>query len=267
MRSGKGYIKKAKFGIQFLKYIKLKTKKSMKKLMLIAVFAGVASFASAQKPGSGNITAEIGLTSLLGTPSNPGQISGIAQPMFKARYFMSESMAIRAGLGFGNSSAKSSQQTPAGVTPVITAETTTKTTGLGLAAGIEKHLAGTSKLSPYIGAEIGFGLGSTNVEITNSNNGGGAPTASGDAFKTSGGSTTQLAVSAMLGADYYITEKVFIGAEMGITLFRSTSIGDQDVESTSAGTTNKITVLGTSSTNLGLAPNVLGQVRVGIILF
>lgn len=229
-------------------------------------FAVIGLAAFAQKPTSGNLTTEIGFTSLLGAPANPATLN-IPQAMFRVRYFFADNMAARVHFGFGTGSTTTSQQTAPGVTPVVTAENKTTTTGFGIALGIEYHLAGTDKLSPYLGAELGFGSGSGKTEISNSNLASGAPTLAGDSYKTSGGGTTNLAFNAMIGADYYVTEKVYIGAELGIGLFRSTKTAEATTESQTGGVTTKFTTLEGKGSGFGLTPNAIGQVRVGIILF
>jgi hypothetical protein len=238
----------------------------MKKIILSMSFVAIGLAAFAQKPTGGNITTEIGFTSLLGAPSNPATLN-IPQGMLRARYFLNEGMAVRVHLGFGSASTTTTQQTPAGVTPVISAENKTTTTGFGIALGIEKHLAGTDKLSPYLGGEIGFGSGSTKVEISNSNTPTGAPSAVGDKYSQSGGALTTIALNAFIGADYYVTEKVYFGAELGIGLFKMNKTGETDVESTTAGTTVKVTSPEAKGNSWGITPNVIGQVRLGIILF
>ncbi len=238
----------------------------MKKMILSLAFVAMGVAAFAQKPSAGNITTEMGFTSLLGTPSNP-QTLNIAQPMLRVRYFLSPGMALRGHVGFGSSSNTTTIETAPGVTPVVSAETKVSTTGFGIALGIEKHLAGTTNLSPYLGAELGYGMGSSSRETSNSNNAAGTPTTAGDSYKTSGGSTSTIAVNAFLGGDYYLTEKVYFGVELGIGLFTMNSTGDADTESTTAGVTTKVTTKGSSGNSFGLMPQAIGQVRLGIILF
>lgn len=219
--------------------------------MLVVAFAGVASFAFAQKPSSGSITTEIGLSSVLGTPVTAGNPAGVPQGVLRGRYFLSEGMALRASFGVGMGSTTT--------TLANTEETVTKTTGFALGAGIEKHLAGTSKLSPYLGAELGFGIASGSTEVTNL--GGTA----GDKQTTTGGGTSNLRLNAMIGADYWIVEKVYIGAELGINLFGSSTVADTEVETTAGGATNKVTIKGNSGSNFGINPAALGMVRIGLL--
>lgn len=226
----------------------------MKKLMLIAVFAGAATVAFAQKPKSGNITTEIGLTSVIGTPATAANPAGLAQGVLRGRYFMNEGMAIRGSFGLGM-----------GSTTTITTggaadqETVVKGTGFALGLGLEKHLAGTSKLSPYIGAELGLGIASGSTEITNL---GGV---NGDKSTTTGGGTTNLRLNALVGADYWIVERVYIGAELGVGLFGTSSTADAETETVIGGATNKVTTPGNKGSNFGINPNALGLVRIGLM--
>ncbi len=222
--------------------------------MLIAVFAGVATFAFAQKPTSGSITTEIGLTSVIGTPVNSANPAGLAQGVLRGRYFMNEGMAVRASFGLGMGS----------TTTVLTGgaadqETVAKTSGFGLGLGLEKHLAGTTKLSPYIGAELGLGIAGGSVEVSNL---GGV---NGDKSTTSGGGTTNLRLNALIGADYYIVERVYIGAELGIGLFGSSTTADTETETVTGGATVKVTTPGNKGSNFGITPNALGLVRIGLL--
>jgi|694.fasta_scaffold03687_7 hypothetical protein len=226
----------------------------MKKLMLIVAFAGVASFAFAQKPSSGSITTEIGLTSVIGTPSNTANPAGLAQGVLRGRYFMSEKMAVRASFGVGMGS----------TTTILTGgaadqETVVKTSGFALGLGLEKHLAGTTKLSPYVGAEFGFGIAGGSTEVTNL---GGVNT---DKSTTTGGGTTNLRLNALIGADYYIVEGVYIGAELGIGLFGSSTTADTETETVIGGATVKVTAPGSTGSNFGINPNALGLVRIGLL--
>lgn len=222
----------------------------MKKLMLIVAFAGVASFAFAQKPTTGSITTEIGMTSLIGTPATPASPNGIAQGMLRARYFLNEGMALRLGFGLGMGSS---------TTELGTQETVAKTTGFGLGLGIEKHLSGTAKLSPYMGAELSYGIASGTTDISNF---GGV---SGDKQNTTGGGTSKIGLGGLIGADYWIVERVYIGAELGVTLFSSSTVADTETETTLGGVTGKVTTVGSKSSNMGINPAALGQVRIGLL--
>jgi hypothetical protein len=236
----------------------------MKKLILSLAMLAAGAAAFAQKPAAGNITTEIGLSSLFGTPANPTTLN-IPVGMFRFRYFLNEGLAVRANLGFGmGTNTQNIDNAP--TTPLITGEIKTKGTNFGIALGVEKHLEGTEKLSPYIGAEFGFSSQSSTTEATNSANGT-TITGSGDSFKRDGGGITSIAFNAMIGADYYITDRVYFGAELGLGLFRSSSTADSETTSTVGGTATTVKALGSSSSGFGLLPQTIGQIRLGIILF
>ncbi len=100
--------------------------------MLIAVFAGVANFAFTQKPKSGNITTEIGLILVNGTPATAANPAGIAYEVFWGLYFLSEGMTVRGSFGLGMGS----------------------TTTVNPAGGGTTNLC----LNALVGAELGVGL-------------------------------------------------------------------------------------------------------------
>lgn len=222
----------------------------MKKLLLVVAFATVGTIAFAQKPTTGNITVEMGLSSILGTPVSPANPAGVGVGTLRGRYFLSDNMAVRGSFGVG----MGSTTTTAG-----TEETVAKSTGFTLGAGIEKHLSGTSKLSPYLGAEVAFGIASGSTEVTNF---GGV---AGDKQSITGGGTSNLRLNAMLGADYWIVERVYVGAEFGMTLFGTSTVADTETETTVGGATAKVTTTGNSSSNFGIAPAALGMVRIGLM--
>ncbi len=242
----------------------------MKKLILSVAMLAAGAAAYAQKPAAGNITTEIGLTNLLGAPSNPSTLnlndatSGDPVGMLRFRYFLSEGMAVRANLAFGMATANEVIDDD-GLLPVVDkSEATVKGTTFGISLGIEKHLEGTSKLSPYLGAEFGFLSQTGSAEVTNYD---GTNFSKGTSTEITGGGTTTLALNALIGADYYITERVYFGAELGIGLFASSNTADGERKVTNSGTSVTTKVFGSSASGFGLAPNAMGVIRLGIILF
>jgi hypothetical protein len=195
----------------------------MKKTLLTVAAALVGTFAFAQKPTAGSKTAEVVLNFQTGTSAISYNLPG----ELRLRYFMKDDMAVRVRLGLGSSSTTNKVADAAGTT---TAEIKTNSGfGIMLAPGIEKHFAGTSKLSPFVGAQlmIGFSTAAT-TEVTNANKS--VPTAAdvknGDSYKLDGGSNLGFGLGLIMGADYYITDGIFVGGEMGLGLFKMTSNGD-----------------------------------------
>ncbi len=71
--------------------------------------------------------------------------------------------------------------------------------GFSIGYGREKHFNGTRKLSTYLGWEIAAGIGSIK-----------------EGKETLGGVIA--GVKVMTGADYYIVQKLFLGAELGLSV-------------------------------------------------
>ncbi len=195
----------------------------MKKIILTIASATLFIAAYAQKPIAGSKTAEVVLNFQTGTAPISYNLPG----ELRLRYFLSETMAVRARLGLGMSTSTDKVANAAGD---VTAEIK-KSSGFNimLAPGIEKHFAGTSKLSPYVGAQLLFSLGTgSSTEVSNADNA--SPTSgqvnSGDSYKTTGGSNLGIGLGLLLGADYHITQGIFVGGEMGLGLFNMTSAGD-----------------------------------------
>jgi Outer membrane protein beta-barrel domain len=233
-------------------------------LSLAMVAMGVAAFA--QKPAAGDKTAEFNLNFQTGgapVSYGLGSLALPGTPELRLRYFLADDMAARVRFGLGSSSNTASQVATIGGTD-ITAETKTSSGfGIAITPGIEKHFAGSDKLSPYVGAElpIGFGTSGT-VEVSNGDNPAGTPTATGDSYKSETGSRFNLGLGLVLGADYYIADGLYLGVEGGLGLFRLTSTGDGSVNSTTGGVkAPEQKLLGGSSFNLFGATS--GALRLG----
>lgn len=177
----------------------------MKKSILIVAIAALSVFsakahnhkgpgackscpkAESIKPKKGNISTEFVL-SIKG--SNPlFNLDGANEQhpfgALKGRYFLKNDLALRGSLGLNHLNES-------------TATGDRKTTEFSLAAGVEKHFKGTRRLSPYVGAELNFKHIGQSI---------------------SGRSTEDTQVygaSALLGADYYIVPKVYVGLEAGL---------------------------------------------------
>ncbi len=220
----------------------------MKKLMLIAVFAGVASFASAQfKPEAGQKTLEVNFAPLGGAPIS---INGI-----KLRMFNDATTAYRLGLNINYASSK----TRTGTTADGSVELYDKSSALGISLqpGIEKHMAGTNRLSPYMGAVLDIGFQSS----TDVNEFEGATANQVEELTTKGtNGFFRVGANAVAGADYYITNKIYMGVEVGygLQLVNSATI---KTESSVAGAPTVKDQKPGSTFNFG--PNFNGAFRLG----
>lgn len=211
----------------------------MKKTILSLAFVAMGIAAFAQKPVAGDKTAEFNLSFQTGTAPvsyGLGSTALAGTPELRLRYFIADDMAVRVKIGLGSSSTTTKQTATIGGSEV-TAETKANTGfGVALTPGIEKHFAGSSRLSPFVGAElpIGFGSGATN-EVSNGDNAAGTPTGNGDSFKSKAGSQFNIGLRLVMGADYYIADGLYLGLEGGLGIFSLSSTGDATINSTTSG--------------------------------
>ncbi len=226
----------------------------MKKLLFtaslfVSSFGLFAQEAVSYKPAAGDKTLELQFAPLGGAPFSMGGI--------RFRQFMSETTALRATvyLGYTRSSEITQEaDSDAKLEQLKKAESAFE---IGIRPGFEKHLGGTSRLSPYYGAELDLAIrntsevqdvqtGETKVEKGKTRN--------GDGFKRFG-------LNAIFGADYYIAEKVFLGAEMGFGLAFTKDSKTVNVATDGKKTESKMGKGG----DFAFGPNVLAQFRLGIV--
>jgi hypothetical protein len=230
----------------------------MKKLILslAMVAAGVAAYA--QKPAAGDMTLESQFS------LNMGGTNGFTTPEIRYRYFLNEGMAARVRLNITSNSNTNTIDNGA-ATNKETGEITNSNFGFNLGLGLEKHLGGTEKLSPYFGGELMFGFaGGNQTTATGSSNGAGW-TNKDDKYETSGGGTTSFGLAGVFGADYYFTNSIYIGGEMGWG-FGYSSTAEKKDKSTPAGGTAVESTLSNASSNvmLGMMNFSTAAVRFGI---
>ncbi|MCF8254915.1 MAG: hypothetical protein K9H61_12730 [Bacteroidia bacterium] len=232
----------------------------MKKTLLVAAFALAGSFAFAQKPSAGNKTAEVNLNFQTGTSA----ISYNLPAELRLRYFLADNSALRIRFGLASGTDKSSVKSVSGD---VTSDITNKTGfGLTLTPGYEMHFEGTSKLSPYAGAQLGISLGGKmSTEVTNSavSNPTSGDVVKDNSFKTTSGSVFGLNLGLMMGADYYIADGVYVGAEFGLGLFGMTSVGEGETTVKIGG--NSVTNKTTKSSSNNLFGVSTGGVRLGFV--
>jgi hypothetical protein len=237
----------------------------MKKTLLVAAFALAGSIAFAQKPSAGDKTVETSILFQTGTAP-----VSFFTPNLRGRYFLSDDLALRVSFLFeSNKETFNFTEKPDGTGGK--GFTTNKTSSFTFAPGIEKHFEGTSKLSPYIGGVLGLTLDGASSEWDNTLDGGNTFT-NGTKFKVDGATVDyvdgpdpinlvalagpSIGVSLVLGADYYVTDALYIGAEV-LWGWQTSSSKEVTIESTTGAGTNKSVLPKSSQSGFGIATSGL----------
>lgn len=226
----------------------------MKKVLLTA--AAVMTFGlmsaqeentSAYKPVKGTIATEV---SLVGGLNNAD--FALNTGALKFRYFFKDDMALRLGLGLNSNKVEDiDNSTPSNVVTEIRKNSSTM-----INLGIEKHFAGSERLSTYAGADLLIGFNGASYEYTENGYSYEEDASTNNGFNTINASTS-FGLGVFTGADYYITKKVFLGVEAGLN-FMSEKGKDNTITETGS---SSVTISGDKSG--GFSTNVVGGVRIG----
>ncbi|MFO8066179.1 MAG: outer membrane beta-barrel protein [Bacteroidales bacterium] len=214
----------------------------MKKIALILVLmVGISSFSFAEDDknhSAGDISVEVNFVPLSATP--------IQLNFLKGRFFLSDNMAVRLGFMFDISTISDTQHDPDDINNIE--KETDRITDFGLTPGIEIHFPLGNRVSPYVGAELGFSTRSTKYEYsTNFNN--------DNITQTGIGGFTQFGLNMLVGTDVAIYKGLYLGAEFGFG-FSTTSFPDVVTTATTGGVTVTETIVDNSSVfSLGTVVN------------
>jgi len=220
----------------------------MKKVVLLVGLSLCWISVSAQKQEQGSQTIEMEFAPL---GSEPFKINAL-----RYRYFIKDNVAIRASLFMGGKRNTTFSDTTGGVTMT---KDRNGNFDLSLRPGIEKHFEGTDKLSPYMGAELYFGLKTTK---------------NSDQELWSDGKTIQTMITktssssfgpnVFLGTDYYVTDHLFLGAELGFGLLFNGK-GKTKTSYDNPEFPMQDTEVAGNTTELNWGPNYQGTIRLGWI--
>ena len=251
----------------------------MKKLFTIAAISIFAASSYAQednvggyKPCEGTVTTEVGLTGGLNTTSynlDNGTLG--AAPMLRFRYFLKEDLGLRLGFSaFRNANEGTPTTTvvtsPTPTPPPANPNTTTtfdRQSSFDVNIGVEKHFAGSDRLSTYAGADLVFGTSGNNNESTDSPSGNFVKRKNSNAGSLLAESYFGLRL--ITGADYYIAKKLYLGVEVGLA-FLSTSQKDTvtSTQTTVGSVVNtSVTTIAPDSSGFQFSPRLTGGVRLG----
>lgn len=155
---------------------------------------------------------------------------------FGAKYYLSSSMAVRGALQFSSNSTSTPANPAAGDVGV---DGSTSNTTIGVGGAIELHM-GSGRVSPYLGAGVGFSTTSTESKNAATATPPATPT---QTTTTNAGGNTTFTVYGIAGFEFFLWKEVSLAGEYRLG-FSSTS--NKDVEVTS-GTTTNTTKQGSSS--------------------
>ncbi len=125
------------------------------------------------------------------------------------------------------------------------------------AIGLEGHFTGTEKLSPYIGSELGFGFGSNQDLLSNTDS---VNFIAGNSVKKKA-PISSISLSAVAGFDYYIFKNVYVGYELGFGFSRITKA--EETVTTTVGTNTPIETFTPGNVNDTYGIINYNQVRIG----
>jgi hypothetical protein len=244
---------------------------TMNKIVLaIVLTAGVATAAQAQyRPSGGEKSLEVNFAPLGG---NPVMITGI-----KLRSFASQESAFRIGFFVGHSSTTTiTQEEDNDVDlpfPMLELESVNRSTTISVQPGIERHLAGTDRLSPYLGGFVNIGYTATSSRTEQQIALGAIATPTQDVgHRIERGGQLNLGLNAVAGFDYYIAEHLFLGTELGFGFAMNRDLVNRvEVRDATLNTDNTVLVERTTESDSvqgnrsswQIGPNVVGQLRLG----
>ncbi len=203
----------------------------MKKVLLIAGLVTLTATAFGQKATT---DAPFSLEGLVNY--NTSSLS-FTSPAVRARYFLSDNLALRLQVGIDNSTTKrTAYELPTGGQE---GTYTYKSSMMNFGLGAEYHFKGTDRLSPYAGAQFNFGTGKDKLTTENYDS-------STDAFTpnyTEEGSQGTLHIGGQIvgGVDIYLVQNLYMGVELGF-VFGTTSLkeGEYTVTNAGVGATSKL---------------------------
>ncbi|HRN36464.1 MAG TPA: hypothetical protein PLV70_10200 [Flavobacteriales bacterium] len=210
------------------------------------------------RPAGGEKNLELMVAPLGGSP--------ITMAGIKYRSFSSANKAMRVGLFLGFDNKTTVTQDEDSQSKALELKKKESSITIGIQPGIEKHLAGTERLSPYFGGYVDLNYTTkskkdeTDLVLTNGTHQLGYD-------KTTSGSLG-IGVNAVAGFDYYIAKSLYLGTELGFGIATTMPMKSKSetVKLNDDGT-GTATVSGDGKkdnvSKFQVGPNVVGQLRLG----
>jgi opacity protein-like surface antigen len=228
----------------------------MKKIFLLAVaacFMGSATTAQdVFKQTGGEKSVEALFAPFGGTPIT---INGI-----RVRSFTSATTALRAEVFLGFASNTDILGTVQNGDEI---KRNTNSFDIEINPGIEFHLPGTDRLSPYYGGfvQIGYNRESSREDLTGVN---AEFQTILDGERTERTSFFRFGAYAVGGFDYYFSHNIYLGAEIGFGL-GATLLGDRVTEAPANDGDGVTTTETPRGSSFDLGPGAVGRLRLGIL--
>lgn len=171
------------------------------KYFLSLVVVALALSASAQdstknfKPSKGDLNTEVNFKPF---GSNPISLSYL-----RFRTFLDDNIALRIGSLYTVSNEKPND------------DTESKTNFINVRPGIEFHYLGSSRLSPYFGFEFDIALRRSEFKTVNNFTSQPIEIENASDFNGSNRAFNRIGFNLIVGADFYIAPKVYLGTEFG----------------------------------------------------
>ncbi|WP_256006029.1 outer membrane beta-barrel protein [Pedobacter deserti] len=205
----------------------------MKKTLLSIAVAIASLSASAQtsdseqsfKPIAGSVSTELNFNPFRGNLSLNNALNQI-----KFRYFAKSDLALRLGLHFSTIDTVANRGSSYGTQSTFSKDER-KGTIFDVNLGVEKHFKGTSRLSPYIGADFTFGMRTASQDLVNNQVTYNIKNAWAETvyigqppYYTQ--QVVQLAynrfgITAVAGFDFYLARNLFLGYEFNLSYLKT----------------------------------------------
>lgn len=238
---------------------------------MAGVLATLGSFAQTTKvdsakglmPEAKSFTTELNVNPFNGQLNLNNSLNQI-----KLRYFTSPTVALRLGFNISRIDSVNNVNNPYGTNTYFSNDEK-KSSTVGFNLGIEKHLKGTKRLSPYIGADLSITDKSSSENISNNQ----STTTVTNAWYysyynnnttitgTQQNGYTRYGLNLFTGFDFYIAQHFFFGYEFNYSISK-TNWKDVTVTTTPS-TNNTPSNSSTKNSSATFGPSLINGIRLG----
>lgn len=209
------------------------------------------------KAAKGNVTTELGLAG--GINNTDFKLNEGASGLLRGRLFLKDDLALRLGLDLTvGQHTDNIYGTGVDAGKVGTVKETSSNLLLNL--GIEHHYKGTTRLSPYVGGDLMIGFGSQNETLDNTN---GTAFTPGTLVETKGPGSFSIGLRGVFGADYYIAEHLYLGAEAGLGFLYARD--GKTTTTITSGSSTTTTTVNSAGDSWKINPSVITGLRIGFV--